>query len=172
MNINVTEAMAGARNTMTDGAFQEVGTVLTEAKNLVREESQQKTAAAMRKIIAKLRTDEPVTAEEAELMKAWIVGDAEAYTRLENNFQDWLAEYRRLESALAAYEDRDCSSDELLALHGILEDASRVSYDIANFLEKRDRIKKFEQAMAAGLDEPTRDFFANVLAGKLHSREF
>ena len=42
MNLNVAKTMAKARNSLTEGAFQEAGSVLTEAKHIVREEAQKK----------------------------------------------------------------------------------------------------------------------------------
>ncbi len=171
MKINVANAMAKARNAMTDGAFQQVGSALAEAKHIVREEAQRKTSEEMQAIIGKLRSFAPLAAEEAALIKAWIVGDAESYIKMENNFQDWLAEYARLEQSLAGYEQKDCSAAELSQLHGVLEDAIRITYDIANFLEKQDRVKKFESALAAGLGQDGGFFLANLLANKLQSQE-
>ena len=43
MNLNVSKAMANARLAMSEGAFQQVGGILSNAKNLVREEAQEKT---------------------------------------------------------------------------------------------------------------------------------
>ncbi len=167
MNLGVTKAMANARNTMSDGAFQQTGSVLSKVKNIVREEMQKKTSSKIKEIINKLKSHEPISTEEISLIKIWIVGDAEGYTKMENNLQDWISEYERLEKSLANYENKDCSSEDLLKLHGILEDAIRVSYDIANLLEKRDRINKFESAVADGLDKDERDFLVKILLGKL-----
>lgn len=172
MNLNVTKTMANARSVLSDGAFQKAGSALSEAKNIVREEAQQQTSSELKKVINKLQSSNPMTTEEIALMKAWIVGDAIGYTKMENSFQNWLSEYERLEKSLASYENKDCSPKDLLKLHGILEDALRVSYDIANFLEKKDRINKFESAVADGLDEAERDVLVNVLTGKLQSKSY
>lgn len=172
MNLNVTKAMAAARKAMSEGAFQLAGGVLSDAKNIVREETQLKTTTEIKKIINKLQSKNPMTKEEIALIKAWIVGDAVGYTKMENNFQDWILEYERLEKALAAYENKDCSPEELLKLHGILEDANRVNYDIANFLESQDRVKKFEAAVDGGLDTHGRDVLVKTLFNKLKSPDY
>jgi hypothetical protein len=172
MKIEVTKIMINARNAMSEGAFQQAANVLSEVKNIVREEAQKKTSPEIKKIIEKLQSGSPVTTEEIALIKAWIVGDATAYTTMENNFQDWLSEYERLVNSLVAYENKDCSSEELLKLHGILEDAIRVSYDIANFLEQKDRINKFESAVADGLDKDERDILVKMLINKLRSPQY
>jgi hypothetical protein len=163
--------MTSAREDMTEGAFQKVGYILTDAKNRVREEAQQKTAADIIKIVNKLQTSTPIEKDEIELIRAWIVGDAVSYKKMESNFQEWLLEYQRLEQLLADYERRDCSSMELLDLHGILESVTRVCFDIVYCLEKRDRIRKFDLAVADGLDDHEREVFARVLLTKLRSEE-
>lgn len=169
MKLDVTKTMANAKETMSEGAFQQAGSALSEAKNIVREEAQKKTSSEIKKILNKLQSDEHISAEETALIKAWIVGDADEYTKMENNFQDWISEYERLRKSIVSYENKDCSFEELLKLHGILEDATRVSYDIANFLENKERIKKFETAVGDGLDKNERDILVNVLIGKLQS---
>ena len=172
MNLNVTKTMANARNAMSEGAFQQAGGALSNAKNIVREAAQQKTAVEIKKIINKLQSKNSMTNDEVALIKAWIIGDAIGYIKMENNFQDWLAEYERLEKTLAIYENKDCSPEELFKLHGILEDANRVSYDIAHFLENQDRIKKFEAAVAGGLDNDGRKLLTKMLLRKLKSPEY
>ena len=172
MNLMVTRTMANVRSAMTESAFQQVGSVVSEAKNAAREEAQVKTSSEMKNIIDKLQSGESITSQELALVRAWVIGDAESYAKMENNFQDWLCEYDRLENTLADFEDKDCSSEELLKLHAILEDATRVSYDIANFLEKQDRIKKFESATADGLDEDERSLLVSVLTNELRSPNY
>jgi hypothetical protein len=169
MNLNVAQTMANARRTMTDGAFQQAASMVSDAKNVVREEMQRKTSAEIETIVEKLQSGDAIAAREISLIKAWIVGDAEGYVEMENDFQDWLSEYDRLEQSLASYEGKDCSSEELLTLHGILEDATRISYDIANFLEKQERMKRLESALADGLDDGEREVLARVLTDKLQS---
>ena len=169
MKLDVTKKMANAREKMSEGAFQQAGSALSQAKNIVREEAQQKSSPEIKKILKKLQSGAHLSAEEIALIKAWIVGDAAEYTKMENNFQDWISEYERLQKTLAVYEDKNCSFEELLTLHGILEDATRVSYDIANFLENKERIRKFEAAVGDGIDEHERDVLVNILIGKLQS---
>lgn len=172
MILDAIKAMDDAKEAMSDGAFQQAGTALSDAKNIVREEAQKRTSDDIRKIIKKLRSDERLSSEEITLIKAWITGDATGYTKMENNFQDWLSEYERLRRSLSDYEKKACSPEDLLMLHGILEDAIRITYDIAIFLEKKDRIKKFESVVADGLDQDERQMLVKVLTRKLDSTNY
>jgi hypothetical protein len=172
MKLHVAKTMANAIEAMSDAAFQQAGSALLKAKDTVREVAQERTTSEIKKIISKLQSNERVSSEETALVRTWIVGDAVAYTDMENNFQDWLSEYERLHNSLAAYEDTDCSYEELLKVHGLLEDATRVSLDIANFLEKKERIKKFESAVDDGIDKDEGDILGEILIGKLQSPKY
>ncbi len=167
--MKVVVTMADAQECMTDGAFQRAGSVLNESKNIVREEFQKETSAQIKEIIRKLSGQEPVSDQDMGLIKLWIVGDAEGYTKMENDFQDWLDEYERLRTVLNDYENKECTAEDLLKRHGILQDATRVNYDIANFLEQKNRIQKFESAMSGSLDKDGRNFLARILSDKLNS---
>jgi hypothetical protein len=98
----------------------------------------------------------------------WIVGDADAYTAMENDYQAWLAEYDRLIGVLASYQDKSLSAGEIMKLQGVLEDALRISADIGNYLEKKERIDKFHAAIGdqASLD---RGVLRQILETKLNS---
>jgi hypothetical protein len=172
MELSVTNAMANATAAMTDGAFQQAGSALTDASTIVREEIQKKTSSELEKIISKLRSSYEMSSEEIDLIRTWILGDAIGYTRMENDFQNWVSEYERLQKSLLGYENMECSSEELLKLHGILEDAARVSYDIANYLERKDRMNKFESAVGDGLDKDERALLVNLLTVKLQSFDY
>jgi len=172
MNFDVTSSMTEARNALSDGSFQKAANVINQVKNRVREAMQQKTAPEIRNIISKLRSNKPIAENEIALIRAWIIGDAVAYTKMENNFQDWLSEFERLEKSLVYYENKECSPEELLKLHGILVDAGRVSYDIAYYLENQDRVKRFESAVSGSLDERGKEFLARILLEKLESPDY
>ena len=172
MKLNITIPMVSAKETMSSGAFQQAASALNDAKNIVREEAQKRTSSEVKIIINKLQSNEKLSTDEIALIKAWIVGDASGYTKMENNFQDWVSEYERLQNTLANYEDKECSPDDLLKLHGVLEDAIRITYDIAHYLEKQDRVNKFELVIKNELDKDGRDILAKMLIGRLQSPKY
>lgn len=172
MDFQITKAMGEAQEKMSDTAFQQAGSILDNNRSLVREKFQKDTSIQIKRIIEKLSEQQTISSDEINLIKLWIIGDADSYTKIENNFQDWLDEYDRLKKIIRNYENKDCSDEDLLKLHGILEDAIRVNYDIANFLEKKDRMQKFESAISDGLDKEEREAFIEVLSGKLSSSKY
>ena len=53
-------------------------------------------------------------------------------------------------------------------LRGVLKDAIRLVPDIRNYLEERQRVEKFEQALNS-LDGPSRDMLARLIKEQLSS---
>lgn len=167
----VVEAMENAQKNALGDAFENAGKVLNDNKNRIREEIQKNTANEVKSIIAKLHKKQPLTTEDMETVELWIIGDAESYTKMENNYNDWLKEFTRLKDVLKSYEQRECSATDLFRLQGLLEDAIRVSYDIAHFLEDKERIDRFKNSLMVRsyLDESDRKVLANMLTSKLQS---
>ncbi|MDD5640640.1 MAG: hypothetical protein PHX53_03255 [Syntrophales bacterium] len=146
------------------------GNALALAKDQVREAIQDLTGPQMEAIIKKLEEGEPLSAEEKDYVRSWIIGDAESYTRVENHLQTWLQEFKALQSAVQNYEGREVTVPNLLNLHAILEDAIRVAANIEEFLEKKERIERFERSMQNIEKEDTR-FIVSILKGQLHSED-
>ena len=168
--LKISEIMREAQENMSSGDFMRTREILSKVKGEIREAIQKLTSNMIMKIINKLEGGEPLTSEDLEYIRLWLVGDAESYTKMENNFNDWLNEFKRLQDVLNKYEDRELSLEELFKLQGIVEDAIRVSEDIKNFLEKKERIEKFEAAVknSQNLD---REVLAYILKHKLTSPE-
>jgi hypothetical protein len=150
--------------------LEKVGAALAAARNQVREAIQDLTGPQMEAIIKKLERGQPLTPEEQGYVRAWIIGDAESYTRLENHLQAWLQEFKVLQSAVQGYEGREVTVENLSGLHAVLEDAVRVASNIEAFLEKKERIERFESSIQ-GLDKKDDPFIIDILKRQLESEE-
>jgi hypothetical protein len=168
---DITKAMEEAQASMSGESFQKIGSLLSLNNDIVREEIQKETSKDIKIIIDKLKKDKPISTEELKLIKLWIVGDADSYIKMENNFEDWLGEFDRLKAVLRKHEDKESSVSDLYKLQGILQDAVRVCYDIALFLESKERISKFENA-SRKLTDKDKDTLMKVLTGKLQSPHY
>ena len=124
--------------------------------------------SAVAAIIGKLENNQPLNEAEKQTVKLWVVGDAEGYVKMENNFQDWLEEYRRLLDVIADWEGKTGSVQELVEVHGVLEDAIKVADAVAHFLEDRERVARFENAMS-NLNAEDNKFIAGMLKSMLAS---
>ena len=148
--------------------FSRMGLQLAQLQSLVREEIQAATAERVSGIIQKLESQEPLNPEEKDMVGLWIVGDAEGYIKMEDDFREWQEEFRRLGRVLETYEGRGSSPQTLVELHGVLEDAVRVISDISCFLEKKERLERFQTAIN-NVNPEDGKFLASMLKAKLAS---
>lgn len=173
MQLNVIEQMQSASTSMSQDSFQVAYAALRQAGNLAREALQRSSEKEMSKIVQLLKSSKPISDEQISLIREWIVGDAKSYLQAENNYQEWLDEYLRLQGELSAYQERgQLSREEIYELQGILEDATRVNHDIINFLEKKERIDNFESNVTDGLKMGDRAILAQILSAMLASKDF
>ena len=99
-----------------------------------------------------------------------MVGDAEGYLKMEQEFQDWLKEYGRLMDAIAAWESKSGSVRDLVEVHGVLEDAIKVADAVAHYLEDRERVARCQSALSS-LNAEDNKFIAGLLKSMLASPE-
>lgn len=143
----ISQSMKILEGSNTAEDFNRVSAALSQIKGKVREEMQAATAGDITKILKKLEAGDSLTPEEKEHVGLWVVGDAAGYTKMERDFQQWVAEFKRIGGALEAYELQEKNPQKLVEMHGLLEDAIRVAADIANFLEKKERVERFSEAI-------------------------
>jgi len=164
----VSQAMKQAQADNTSESYGYVATSLVKSKNGVRQAIEQATAEAVAAIIGKLENNQPLTEAEKQTVKLWVVGDAEGYVKMENSFQDWLQDYRRLLEVIAVGEGQTGSIQELVEMHGVLEDAIKVADAVAHYLEDRERVARCEAALS-NLNAEDNKFIAGMLKSMLDS---
>lgn len=150
--------------------FSRLSSVFQHQKSVIREKIQAMTSKEVKGIIKKLSEGGDLTEEEMGLVKLWIVGDAEAYSKMENKFENWIAEFKKLELLIKEQEAGTEEVQDLFRIQGILEDASRLAINIGYYLETIERTRRFEEATAnpALMD---RDLIVKILKVKSTSHE-
>jgi hypothetical protein len=150
--------------------FNRLSSVFQHHRSGIREKIQAMTSKEVQGIIKKLAKGGDLTEEEMGLVKLWIVGDAEAYAKMENKFEAWIKEFERLELLMKEQEAGAEEVQDLFRVQGILEDASRLAINIGYYLETIERIRRFEEATAnpALMD---RDMILKILKQKFTSPE-
>ena len=161
------ESAEGAIKQQTLEQFEALESFVAEVEVYVREVQQGLWANEARDTIAKLEKNEALEAYDLDLLRVFLISDAEHYLAVENNYADWLAELRRLMDDLArraATADRHTIAD----LRGVLKDAMRLVPDIRNFLDEKRRVTKFENAIT-NLDASSRKMLVKLLSEQLAS---
>jgi hypothetical protein len=164
------DAMRRARAEKSPGAYGQLEMLLGETRHDLRESVQALTHQRMWGIIRRLRDGDDIDDEDRELIRLWMVGDAAAYVFEEQTFEHWLAHLDRLGSEIAACAESDPEPQILTTLSGLLTDAHDVVIDVTRYLQMRERIARFHEAMASAMDAANRQALADVLVHALHSR--
>jgi len=164
-NLNLSSPMKKALQEGSLDEFRVVTKILKDKEIIVQNEILESTKIDVKKVIAKLKESDVLTKDDLKLIKIWLVGDAEGYLKMENNFNDWKEEYKRLITVFKKYEGKNISPKMLAELSGLIEDASRVSYSIVNYLNKKERVFNFESALKE-LPQ-SKDLLINILENKM-----
>ena len=152
-------------------SYGKLAAMLTELEAHSREYLQEITKYDVHKIIEKLRSTQELTKEELGMVKTWLVGDAEYYTKLENNFRDWLSELKRLIDETGKLSESAPNFESALHLRALLKDAIRTVWDIHHYLEHKERLANFDDS-TQDLDVEERELLVQILQQKLRSAEF
>jgi hypothetical protein len=147
--------------------FEAFERYLNEVEAFVRETQQSLWANEARATIRRLEKGDALNENDHDLIRTFLISDAQKYLAHENNYGDWLNELQRLIDDLCTRVntvDRETIAD----LRGVLKDATRLVPDIRNYLEEKRRVEKFEQALGT-LDTSSREMLVRVLREQLRA---
>jgi hypothetical protein len=144
------------------GSFESLTDPIVTLTEALRSGYQASIQAQVLRLIDKLRDGVPLTPSDLSTIESFIVGDAEAYTRLENNFDDWVTELGRLVGVLGGMSGSLQGSGWLDAL-GEVEDAHRVLNDICNYLQQKERVTRFRKTVAEGITPERAQMLIEIL---------
>lgn len=161
------DAAANALSNQSTDDFEAFERYLSEVEAYAREIQQSLWANEARATIRRLEKGEPLNNSDHELLRTFLVSDAQAYLKNENNFQDWVRELERLIDNLGTRVntvDRQSIAD----LRGVLRDAIRLVPDIRNYLDEQRRVERFEQSLKS-LDADSRKMLLRLLQDQLRN---
>ena len=152
-------------------AYSKLSSITGELEHYLREYLQQLSGDDVKKVINKLKGGGAISPQELDLVRLWLVGDAEYYLQHENNFSDWTKELARLVDQM-----NPCNVDKpdvttVCRFRSILRDASRVIADIMYFVQQKDRVSKFNESTEE-IDDEERSILVRLLEQKLRSSDF
>ena len=137
----------------------------------LRELWQEKMRPTAEELIFRLKSGRKLSAKDIETLREWIVGDAEYYAKLENNFNDWISETKRLFTVVSPYKNSELSEKELRNLQAYLLDLQHVLDDVIRYLETKARLSRFEAALSKGIDKESAEELADLINLKLKSEK-
>ena len=155
----------------TGDMYSRLSTIFGELDQYLREYLQDLTGHDVKKVIKKLKASDPITANDLEFNRLWLVGDADYYVKYENNFNDWTKELKRLMDEINSCNVDNPDAATVAKLRSLFRDASRVVADIFYYAEQKDRIKKFNDS-TQDIDSEERAIMVRLLEQKLKSKDF
>lgn len=161
----VNETAKNALSSESLVVFEQLEKHLSEVDGYVRELQQAMWADEADATLKRLECNEPLTPTDKEVIRTFVVSDAERYLAVENNYKDWIQEFKRLVAEMekkARMVDRNNIGD----LRGVLKDAMRVIPDIRNYLDERARVERFDLAVES-LDQQTRNMLIRIIREQL-----
>jgi len=150
------------------GVFNNLTFLIGKLDERVREYIQQSTTEHAIEVINRLDTEEPLSSEDLDLIRLWIIGDAEHYVRMESDRQDWLTELNRLIGVIGEIRGEELTVDNAGRISGAIRDATRVIGDIVYFKGQEERIARFDEAINR-LESADKRMISGVLKDKLRS---
>jgi hypothetical protein len=153
-----------------EGRLNGLSSALARLDNELREQVQAITAAQVAPLISKLRADGPVGPADLELIRLWVVGDAEHYVKMEKDSRGWIAELDRLLEALGQLRTESMIPSTLGRMEATIRDALRVAGDIVFYRQEEERIRSFQNATRSLTREDKR-MLADILEQKLSSEQ-
>lgn len=105
--------------------FLEIERYLGQLDSMVREQQQAMWSREAKETNRRLERQEPLTPQDHDVIRAFIVSDAEHYLDQENNFGDWLNEFRRLLEEMGKRANT-ADRESIGVLRGVLKDANRL----------------------------------------------
>lgn len=147
--------------------FELVERRINEFAGTLREFEQSLWEREAKTAIRRLESGEALTEEDQQVIRTFLVADAEQYLALENNFQDWVRDLNRLFDEIQGKLNL-LERDSIGRLRGVLKDAVRLAPDIRNYLDEHRRIELFDRGLA-NLDDQTRATLARLLKEQLRS---
>jgi hypothetical protein len=151
-----------------EGRLNALSAALASLDDELREQIQVATAAQVTRLIDILQADGPVGPADFELIRLWLVGDAEYYVKMENDFPAWVSELDRLIGVLRDLRTEAMTTSTLGRMEATIRDALRVSSDIVFYRQQEERLRSFQNATKS-LTREDKQTLAGILAQKLSS---
>jgi hypothetical protein len=151
-------------------ALETESTPIDELLDDIQASVQEKLRDSVECLVTKLKADEYLSSEDKDDIEKWLVGDAEYYTRIENNLLDWVAECKRLFNVLKTYSSADVEEDKnkLLGLGAVLTDLKFTLSDVIRYSKALNQVDQVRSMVSVGIpNKESKQKIAELIEQKL-----
>jgi hypothetical protein len=136
---------------------EQLGTIATAAGQLLR------SHVAYGPLLAKLRDGERLTPVDVQTLRALIVGDADEVLKYDDEFGQSKTELRRILAEIRKLQSRDLDLEALMRLRVLCREASNTLIETLQYLDKKERIRNFDDHTRGDLTDETRRMLAGIV---------
>ncbi len=154
-----------------ENKYVRLSQIVDAISDSLREYAQEITAEHLQKLSDKLKSESSLSSEDLQLLRMWIVGDAENYINTENSVPEWKKELQRVMREILHFTNDSMPVEDIFKLQALLRDADRVIDDLAFYAAQKDRVAKFDVAVQ-NLSGEDREFLTALLTTKLKSKYY
>ncbi len=169
MRDNIDKVFEQAKSSMDSNLYLRLGNFLEDLKFDLRERLQENTKSDIQNILRKLENGQNPDAKDVDLLRLWIVSEAQSYIETENSFNDWVNDLGRVIAEIKKVPEGSLDLQKIMQLTGLANDGRRSAADIMNYLEKKERIRSFEESIQDLKDNEKRVHLIGILKYKMIS---
>jgi hypothetical protein len=167
----INQSFAESATKQDNGSFSKLSILLSEFEDGLREFVQESTKDQIQKVIQKLNIGQALAPEDLATVRLWIVGDAEYYANVENDFNKWNDELKRLIQEINKLKNAKLDIKSASTLRALLTDAMRTAGSISFFLQQKERVERFTSSVNE-LDADERLMLTQILLSKFKSGQY
>jgi hypothetical protein len=118
---------------------------------------------AYRPLLAKLRDGGALAPAELQALRSLIVGDADEYLKYDDEFAQSKTELKRILEQMRQLQSRDIDLEALMHLRVLCREASNTLAETVQYLDKKERVRNFEDHVRGALTDDARRMLAGVV---------
>lgn len=119
--------------------------------------------AAYEFLISKLEEDGQLTPDDLKTLRSLIVGDADAYLKYDDDFDQAKQELSRVVDKIRQLQSSDLGAEALMQLRVLCREAMSALAPTVHYLEQKQRVKNFEEHTSGDMSSDTRRALAQMI---------
>jgi hypothetical protein len=116
-------------------------------------------------IAKKLESGAQLTPDELNTLKLFVVGDADYFTKYDDNLDRNKAELKRLLDEIRGMQLGELDADKMMHLGVLCKEAASVAKPTAFYFDQKERVQQFENATRDGIDREKGKILADIIRG-------
>ncbi|MBF0504916.1 MAG: hypothetical protein HQL14_07430 [Candidatus Omnitrophica bacterium] len=164
----INQSFNDAKKNSTEESYDALADIFSSWEVQLKKTIKDLSSEDIKKAIKDLESGTAISQEDLKSIRLWIVGDADYYTKRDDDYKVSVLELNKIIAQINQIKGSEVGIENAARLRAILEDGGRVISNIAFYLEKKERLQKFDSAFA-NLDDEDKQQLIHVLRSELVS---